>query len=177
MTSLHSLDTRRTASLSNRYAGGISAHTSKPSRSAQYRYRGSATFWCLRTPLNPRFGQLHVASQGVVVGRGETALGPVALVEDESQGKWAPIEHEPAFSHTDGAQGRVAAYFVDRRAAGVDDLEYCVDQHGVLRRPPQGISQGVEAGAIEHKGPLQTLAGHRDQIADQLPVADRQSDP
>jgi hypothetical protein len=53
-TSSHSLVRSSTVVVENSYAAGISAHTSRPSRSHQARKRGSSTFWCSRTPLKPR---------------------------------------------------------------------------------------------------------------------------
>ena len=101
----------------NSKALAISPHTSRPSRSAQNRKRGSSTFSCSAHRVEAQvLDELHLGAQGVGARRGEVRLGPVALLEHRAQVVRAVVQQEAAAVLVDAAQPEVRGDLVDDRA-------------------------------------------------------------
>src|SRR5215207_8332984 len=75
-----------------------------------------------------RLGQFHVTSQSMPIRRGHAAVGPVPLIEDQSQLKSAVIQNEPVTFDPDGAQRRVTEDLVDDLAVRSKKAQCRVDQ-------------------------------------------------
>ena len=128
----------------NAYALAISPQTSRPSRSHQYRKRGSSIFWCMRTPLKPNDLISSTSRRSAsALGRREVRLRPVALLEDEPQVVRPAVEQEPAVAaRRTLRQAEVAGAPAStrRRRRGVDQRDLAstrVGCSGVQSRPPR----------------------------------------
>ncbi len=94
-------------------------------------------------------GELDVAYQGLVGGRGHQPVGVPALVEDEPLEDRAPVEGHGLAPQADGAQPGVALHRVEHLPALVDEFEPQVVQVRVVRTPlapPVRRDGEVEAG-------------------------------
>jgi hypothetical protein len=123
-----------------------------------------------------RLRQLDVAAVGVVVGRGQTTLRPVALVEHELERERAAVEDESVCAERDRSHRGVAAGRVEQVAARVDQLELRVDQLWRGRAPQQRVALVVDAGVGQLNRAPDLVAGHVVHVLNQRPLARVQPD-
>jgi hypothetical protein len=87
---------------------------------------------------------LHVELQRVVVGGGEARVGPVALVEDESEGVGLAVEDETVAQQGDRPHRGVTLDGVEGSALAVDELDLGVDEVGRVGVPEQLVAVIVD---------------------------------
>src|SRR5215208_5864962 len=75
-----------------------------------------------------RLGKLDVAAQSIVIRRRHAAVGPVPLVQDESQLKRAVVQNEPISFDTNRSQRRVAENLVNNLTVRSEEAKRGVDQ-------------------------------------------------
>ena len=82
----------------------MSCQTTIPSRSQWWYHRSGSIFTCLRSTVKPRSAIVSMSwTIAASLGRGEQAVGPVALVEHADVRERLAVEQQPALAHAERA--------------------------------------------------------------------------